>query len=110
MNGGEFVIVFGLLLAGCILVGGLILRVLDWAGLIDLHEYDAPPPDTGACTCRDGRPCPFVTSHPWRWSGRGQSTAEYGLILSLVAILCIVALLFLSGALTGILSTVGSSV
>ena len=40
----------------------------------------------------------------------GQGYAEYGLILSLVAILCIVALLFLSGALTGILSTVGSSV
>ena len=40
----------------------------------------------------------------------GQGLAEYGLILGLVAILCIAAVLFLSGQLKGILSNVGSSI
>jgi Flp pilus assembly pilin Flp len=40
----------------------------------------------------------------------GQGLAEYGLILGLIAILCIVAVLFLSGNLQGILSNVGSSI
>jgi len=40
----------------------------------------------------------------------GQGLAEYALILSLIAIVAIVALLFLGGAISGVLSTVGSSV
>jgi len=40
----------------------------------------------------------------------GQGLAEYALILALIAIVAIVALLFLGGAISGILSTVGSSV
>jgi len=40
----------------------------------------------------------------------GQGLAEYALILALIAIVAIVALLFLGGAISSILSTVGSSV
>jgi pilus assembly protein Flp/PilA len=40
----------------------------------------------------------------------GQGLAEYGLILGLVAILCIAAVLFLSGNIQGILSSLGSSI
>jgi pilus assembly protein Flp/PilA len=40
----------------------------------------------------------------------GQGLAEYGLILGLVAVLCIVAVMFLSNSIQGILSTVGSSI
>jgi pilus assembly protein Flp/PilA len=40
----------------------------------------------------------------------GQGLAEYALILALIAIVAIVALLFLGGAISNILSTVGSSV
>ena len=40
----------------------------------------------------------------------GQGLAEYGLILGLIAVLCIVAVLFLSGNIKGILSNVGSSI
>jgi pilus assembly protein Flp/PilA len=39
----------------------------------------------------------------------GQGLAEYALILALIAIVAIVALLFLGGAISKILSTVGSS-
>ena len=38
----------------------------------------------------------------------GQGLAEYALILSLIAILAITALLFLSGQINTILSTIGS--
>ena len=41
---------------------------------------------------------------------RGQGLAEYGLILGLIAILVIVAVLFLSGNLQGVLSNVGNSI
>jgi pilus assembly protein Flp/PilA len=41
---------------------------------------------------------------------RGQGLAEYALILALIAIVAIVALLFLGGAISSILSTVGSSI
>ena len=41
---------------------------------------------------------------------KGQGLAEYALILALIAVLCIVAVLFLSGAIQGILSTVGSAI
>jgi pilus assembly protein Flp/PilA len=40
----------------------------------------------------------------------GQGLAEYALILALIAIVAIVALIFLGGAISKILSTVGSSV
>ncbi len=40
----------------------------------------------------------------------GQGLAEYALILALIAIVAIIALLFLGGAISKVLSTVGSSV
>jgi pilus assembly protein Flp/PilA len=40
----------------------------------------------------------------------GQGLAEYALILALIAIVAIIALLFLGGAISGILSTIGHSV
>ena len=40
---------------------------------------------------------------------RGQGLAEYALILSLIAILVIAALLFLSGQINTILSTIGAN-
>jgi pilus assembly protein Flp/PilA len=40
----------------------------------------------------------------------GQGLAEYGLILGLIAVLCIGAVVFLSGNIKGILSNVGSSI
>ena len=40
----------------------------------------------------------------------GQGLAEYALILALIAIVAIVALIFLGGAISGILSTVGKSI
>ena len=46
----------------------------------------------------------------FRNDDEGQGLAEYALILALIAIVAIVALLFLGGAISNILSTVGSSV
>jgi len=40
----------------------------------------------------------------------GQGLAEYALILSLIAIVAIVALMFLGGSVSTLLSTVGKSV
>ncbi len=40
---------------------------------------------------------------------KGQGLAEYALILALIAILAITALLFLSGSINTILSTIGKS-
>ena len=40
----------------------------------------------------------------------GQGLAEYALILALIAIVAIVALLFLGGAISGILNSVGTAV
>lgn len=40
----------------------------------------------------------------------GQGLAEYGLILGLVAVLCIAAVTFLSGNIKTVLSNVGSSI
>jgi pilus assembly protein Flp/PilA len=40
----------------------------------------------------------------------GQGLAEYALILALIAILAIVALIFLGGQVSTVLSTVGSSI
>jgi pilus assembly protein Flp/PilA len=48
----------------------------------------------------------------WAWLHRdeeGQGLAEYALILALIAILAIVALLFLGGQISQVLSTVGNS-
>lgn len=41
---------------------------------------------------------------------RGQGMAEYGLILGLIAILCITAVVFLSGRIQSLLSNLGSSI
>jgi pilus assembly protein Flp/PilA len=40
----------------------------------------------------------------------GQGLAEYALILALIAIVAILALIFLGGQISGILSNVGTSV
>ena len=40
----------------------------------------------------------------------GQGLAEYALILALIAILAIVALIFLGGQINTVLSTVGNSI
>lgn len=40
----------------------------------------------------------------------GQGYAEYGVILGLIAILCMTSLLFLGGHIRGFLSSVGSTV
>ena len=40
----------------------------------------------------------------------GQGLAEYALILALIAIVAILALIFLGGAISGILNTIGNSV
>jgi pilus assembly protein Flp/PilA len=45
-----------------------------------------------------------------RRGGDGQGLAEYALILALIAIVVIIALQFLGGSITTILSTVGNSV
>jgi pilus assembly protein Flp/PilA len=42
-------------------------------------------------------------------SEKGQGLAEYALILALIAIAAVLALLFLSGAITSILSIIGKS-
>jgi Flp pilus assembly pilin Flp len=41
---------------------------------------------------------------------RGQGLAEYALILALIAIVAVIALLFLGGQVSQILSTIGDSV
>jgi pilus assembly protein Flp/PilA len=48
----------------------------------------------------------------WRATNRdeGQGLAEYALILALIAVLAIVALVFLGGQIKNILSTVGNSI
>lgn len=42
--------------------------------------------------------------------GAGQGLAEYGIILALIAIVAIVALLFLGTQVSGVMSAVGESV
>jgi len=42
-------------------------------------------------------------------SDKGQGLAEYALILALIAITAVAALVVLSGAITGILSTISKS-
>lgn len=59
------------------------------------------------------RPVPgwhFRTLPRDRQTEGGQGFAEYGLLLTLVAILCLVALVFMGHDVSGILSAVGSSV
>ena len=50
----------------------------------------------------------LITS--FRSGNEGQGLAEYALILGLIAIVAIIALLFLGGQVSKILSTVGASV
>ena len=74
--------------------------------------------------CNFGQRCftMVVIAPPVRWikeskvkkiialtSARGQGLAEYALILALIAILAITALMFLSGQINTILSTIGKS-
>ncbi|MBV8580475.1 MAG: Flp family type IVb pilin [Candidatus Eremiobacteraeota bacterium] len=40
----------------------------------------------------------------------GQGLAEYGLILGLIAVVCVVAVAFLSGHIRSLLSSVGTSI
>jgi pilus assembly protein Flp/PilA len=42
-------------------------------------------------------------------SQKGQGLAEYALILALIAIAAVLALLFLSGTINGILSAIGAA-
>jgi pilus assembly protein Flp/PilA len=42
-------------------------------------------------------------------SEKGQGLAEYALILALIAIVAVVALLFLGGVISSILSTIGKA-
>jgi len=46
----------------------------------------------------------------FRGDSNGQGLAEYALILALIAIVAIIALIFLGNQVSGILSTVGTSV
>jgi pilus assembly protein Flp/PilA len=46
----------------------------------------------------------------FRSDEEGQGLAEYALILALIAIVAILALIFLGGQISGILSNVGASV
>jgi Flp pilus assembly pilin Flp len=45
-----------------------------------------------------------------RIQARGQGLAEYALLLALIAIVAVIALLFLGGQVSTVLSTVGDSV
>ena len=40
----------------------------------------------------------------------GQGLAEYALILVLIAIVCVAALVFLGGSISGVLSCIGSNI
>jgi pilus assembly protein Flp/PilA len=54
-----------------------------------------------------------LVSSIWAWLYRdedGQGLAEYALILALIAILSIVALLFMGGQISKTLSTLGNSI
>jgi pilus assembly protein Flp/PilA len=46
----------------------------------------------------------------FRGDSEGQGLAEYALILALIAIVALIALIFLGNQVSGILSTVGTSV
>jgi len=46
----------------------------------------------------------------WFHRERGQGLAEYALILALIAIVAIIALLFIGGQISTVLSNVGNSV
>ena len=52
----------------------------------------------------------LITSSTTLADDGGQGLAEYGLILGLIAVLCIGAVLFLSGNIQSLLSNVGSSI
>jgi pilus assembly protein Flp/PilA len=52
----------------------------------------------------------LITVIPFHREEAGQGLAEYALILALIAIVAILALLFLGGQISGILSNVGNSV
>jgi len=71
-----------------------------------------PPPLIGGHENhdKDGRPMIQLLSERFPRGEDGQGLAEYALILALIAVIAIVALLFLGGSISSILNTVGSSV
>ena len=52
----------------------------------------------------------FALSPPSREAEAGQGLAEYALILALIALVAIVSLVFLGHGVSGMLSTIGTSV
>lgn len=52
----------------------------------------------------------FVTSSATLADDSGQGLAEYGLILGFIAVFCVTAVVFLSGKIQGLLSSIGSSI
>ncbi len=65
----------------------------------------------GAAIIQGDEPMPLISSI-WAWlrlDDEGQGLAEYALILALIAILSIVALLFMGGQISKTLSTLGNS-
>ncbi len=50
----------------------------------------------------------FAKRSAWSRSERGQGLAEYALILALIAVVAILALIFLGTQVSGILSTIGA--
>ena len=52
----------------------------------------------------------FVMVNYLKTKEEGQGLAEYALILVLIAIVCVAALVFLGGSISGVLSCIGSNI
>jgi pilus assembly protein Flp/PilA len=52
----------------------------------------------------------FVMVNYLKTKEEGQGLAEYALILVLIAIVCVAALIFLGGSISGVLSCIGSNI
>ncbi len=77
------------------------------------RTFPAPPARRGASEeRRTSNQCQILNAliASFRKDEDGQGLAEYALILALIAIVAIIALIFLGGQVSGILSTVGTSV
>jgi len=53
---------------------------------------------------------PGRSGRPWRLGRCGQGLIEYGLILAIMAVVCVVSLLFFSDQLSSLLALVASAV
>jgi Flp pilus assembly pilin Flp len=97
-----------------LLIGFLLNALIEagqklWPEFAPLPTLTSPslpqrPQEQHPDAAHDGRP---------RWRRRrddGQGLAEYALILALVAVIAIVALLFLGNTITGVLSQLGNSI